>query len=70
MSTQDLVTKNKIISHISQNNKAKEVASGAIERIKGLFLAADVVVNGSRPWDIQVQDKRFYAKLLSHASLG
>lgn len=31
---------------------------------------ADIVINGSRPWDIQVRDERLYRRVLLHGSLG
>lgn len=42
-------------------------AKRAIER---LAAQADVRLNGTRPWDIQVHDERLYQRLLSHGSLG
>ena len=30
----------------------------------------DVQINGDRPWDIRVLDKRFYTRILSYGSLG
>ena len=38
--------------------------------IRGLFDRADIQVNGNNPWDIQVHDKRFYARVLCDAELG
>jgi cyclopropane-fatty-acyl-phospholipid synthase len=38
--------------------------------IQTLLEKADVVVNGKRPFDIQVHDKRFYKKALSQRELG
>jgi cyclopropane-fatty-acyl-phospholipid synthase len=34
------------------------------------FAAADIRLNGSRPWDIQVHDHRFYTRVFAHGSLG
>ena len=31
---------------------------------------ADIKINGSRPWDLKVNDERVYEKVLSHGSLG
>lgn len=45
------------------DNKAKKIA----EEILAL---ADVKINGSNPWDIQIHDERFYQRVLMHASLG
>jgi cyclopropane-fatty-acyl-phospholipid synthase len=38
--------------------------------IRELFESADVQVNGSRPWDIQIHDTRFYDRVLRDSSLG
>ncbi|MDF2691390.1 MAG: cfa [Gammaproteobacteria bacterium] len=38
--------------------------------VQTLLNLADVQVNGSRPWDIQVHDERFYQKVLADGSLG
>ena len=38
--------------------------------IKQLFDRAGVRVNGSNPWDIQINDNRFYGRILRDKSLG
>ena len=38
--------------------------------VQNIFYAADVEVNGTRPWDIQVHDSRFYRRVFSSGSLG
>lgn len=35
-----------------------------------LFTAADIAVDGARPWDIRVHDRRFYNRVLSEGTLG
>jgi cyclopropane-fatty-acyl-phospholipid synthase len=40
------------------------------EQVKALFAKADVQINGTRPWDIQVHDERFYQRVLSDGTLG
>ena len=35
-----------------------------------IFAAADICLDGRRPWDIRVHDDRFYARVLSAATLG
>ncbi len=35
-----------------------------------LLKQADVIVNGDRPWDIQIKDPAFYARVLRDGSLG
>jgi len=38
--------------------------------IRDLLSSADITVNGSQPWDIQIIDDRFYERVLQDASLG
>jgi cyclopropane-fatty-acyl-phospholipid synthase len=40
------------------------------ETVAALMAAADVRLNGDRPWDMQVHDPRLYARILAHGSLG
>lgn len=44
--------------------------SSAKDVVLGIFRSADIQVNGTRPWDIQVHDERLYERLLSYGSLG
>ncbi|MBD9477602.1 cyclopropane fatty acyl phospholipid synthase [Pseudoxanthomonas sp. PXM02] len=39
-------------------------------RISDLLAEADVRIGGDRPWDIQVHDPRFHARVLGQGSLG
>lgn len=38
--------------------------------LRELLALAGVEINGSRPWDVQVHDPRFYERILTDASLG
>lgn len=38
--------------------------------MRDLLAEADIVLDGDRPWDVQVHDKRFAARLLAEGSLG
>ena len=38
--------------------------------LKAYFAPADIQINGTRPWDIQVHNKAFYQKVLAEGSLG
>ncbi len=38
--------------------------------VQNLLKHADVKINGNRPWDIKVKDKRFYKRVLAEGSLG
>ena len=40
------------------------------DRVRDLFARAGVTIDGDRPWDIQVHDERFYARMLAQGSLG
>lgn len=40
------------------------------QRVERLLAGADVRVGGSRPWDIQVHDPRFYTRVMAQGSLG
>jgi cyclopropane-fatty-acyl-phospholipid synthase len=40
------------------------------DTVQTLLGLADIQINGSRPWDIQIHDERFYSRLLSQGSLG
>ncbi|QCU72515.1 cyclopropane fatty acyl phospholipid synthase [Luteimonas yindakuii] len=39
-------------------------------RVQALLAQADVNVDGDRPWDLQVDDERFYARVLAQGSLA
>ena len=38
--------------------------------ITNLLASADICINGSRPWDIQVYDQRFFSRVLASGTLG
>lgn len=40
------------------------------QKVSELLALADVQINGSRPWDIQVHDERLYGRVLSAGGLG
>lgn len=44
--------------------------STAERTVRRLLARADVEVNGSRPWDIQVHDDRLFSRVLAQGSLG
>ena len=35
-----------------------------------LLAFADIRINGTRPWDIQVHDRRFFSRVLASGTLG
>ncbi len=40
------------------------------QRIEQILDKADIQVDGGRPWDIQVHDERFFARVLTQGTLG
>ena len=40
------------------------------DKIVRLLADADVIVGGSRPWDVQIIDDRLYERVVSYGSLG
>lgn len=40
------------------------------QTVQDLFAAADVQINGTRPWDVQVHNENFYSRILSNGSLA
>jgi len=45
-------------------------SSGAKKQLEALFAQADIEINGSRPWDIQVHNDAFYDRVLTGGSLA
>src|SRR5437667_9379712 len=35
-----------------------------------LLAFADIRIDGARPWDLQVQDRRFFSRVLAYGTLG
>src|SRR3990167_6707496 len=46
------------------------MSSSAQQIIQTLLDPADIRLNGSRPWDLQIHDERTYARTLGFGSLG
>jgi cyclopropane-fatty-acyl-phospholipid synthase len=44
--------------------------SRAQDVITNLLACADIRINGARPWDIQVDDRRFFSRVLASGTLG
>lgn len=49
---------------------ASLVPSGSIAPVADCLEQAGIHVNGSRPWDIQIRDSRFFRRVLRQGSLG
>lgn len=54
----------------TQIKKAGKLHNGFKQTVAGLFGEADVLIDGTRPWDIAVHDDRFYRRVLADGSLG
>jgi cyclopropane-fatty-acyl-phospholipid synthase len=47
------------------------ITSGTLrKKVEHLLSIADVEINGSRPWDLQVHNNKFYHRVLASGSLG
>jgi cyclopropane-fatty-acyl-phospholipid synthase len=44
--------------------------AAAREAVENLLRAADIEIDGVRPWDIQVRDERFFARVFAGGTLG
>ena len=40
------------------------------KRVEDLLAGSDVMINGTRAWDIRVTDPRFYGRVMAEGSLG
>ncbi|MCH8124110.1 MAG: cyclopropane-fatty-acyl-phospholipid synthase, partial [Bacteroidetes bacterium] len=38
--------------------------------VEDALAMGDIQINGSRPWDIQIHDERFYKSILAEDALG
>lgn len=45
-------------------------SSNLKQKVQRIFGSADVKINGNRPWDIQIHNEDFYARVLSGGSLA
>jgi cyclopropane-fatty-acyl-phospholipid synthase len=46
------------------------MSNRAQQNIENLLQQADISINGSRPWDIQIFDERFFDKVVAQGTLG
>ena len=44
--------------------------NGAEKTMRKLFSLANIEINGNNPWDIKVNNQRFYRRVLSKTALG
>jgi cyclopropane-fatty-acyl-phospholipid synthase len=56
----------RLLSTLDLKNGARHGA----DMIRELLATADVVIDGDRPWDIQIHDPRFYDRVLRDGTLG
>ncbi|HEY5793327.1 MAG TPA: cyclopropane fatty acyl phospholipid synthase [Chthoniobacterales bacterium] len=50
--------------------KRPRMASRAQFAVRDILASADILIDGPRPWDIQVHDDRFHARVLAEGTLG
>ena len=55
------------IQSISEVNMGKDRRKSLLEET---LSCAGIIVNGSNPWDIQINDERFYGRVIREGSLG
>jgi cyclopropane-fatty-acyl-phospholipid synthase len=59
-----------IFDNVGKVDIRKRIRTFAKDYLTEVFSEVDIVINGDRPWDIQVKDERFYGCVLSSGSLG
>lgn len=59
-----------IFNNVGKVDIKKRLYNFAKSYLTKVFLEADIVINGDRPWDIQVKDQRFYGCVLGGGSLS
>lgn len=71
MSFNDRFFNNSLLpSHRTSALHTKSAAQPLRNRLQHLFNQADIQIDGSRPWDIQVHDHRFFSRILAEGSMG
>ncbi|KPK58367.1 MAG: cyclopropane fatty acyl phospholipid synthase, partial [Gemmatimonas sp. SG8_38_2] len=60
---------------LARGRASRTEAPAALRRdprqtVERLLSLADVKIDGDRPWDIQVHDEAFYARVLAEGALG
>jgi hypothetical protein len=56
--------------HSTSESSVQAGALNLKERCQRILNHADIKIDGSRPWDLQIRDDRFYARVLSEGSMG
>ena len=59
----------KSIRSVARSRQDPRIIEGARTQVARFLNRADIVIGGSRPWDIQVHDERFYTRVLAEGSL-
>jgi cyclopropane-fatty-acyl-phospholipid synthase len=57
----------------TETTKTSATPSAGADRrsiVEDALAMGDIQINGSRPWDIQVHDERFYRRVLAEDALG
>lgn len=60
-----IVNRKRIVRHLWTTYNLK-----MMKQIIGLLQDAGIVVNGNRPWDIQIKNNRLYSRIIRQGSLG
>lgn len=59
------------MSDIAKSRQGKTASKGGVYgQFESLLAKADIEINGSRSWDLQLHDKRFIPRLLTHGNLA
>jgi cyclopropane-fatty-acyl-phospholipid synthase len=58
------------IANISLMNTRYSHKANIVCLVEELLAQADIYINGTRPWDIQVHDDRFFNRIIEQANLG
>lgn len=57
-------------THVVHSHIRRSPPTAYRREVEKLLDKTDIVIGGSRPWDIMVNDPRFYQRVLAHGSLG
>ncbi len=57
-------------NHLATAQKTSPNSLSLEDRCRQLLAQSDIQIGGSRPWDLQVHNQRFYSRVLSEGSLG
>ena len=64
---QDQISSYQLLTNIVLN---QIYMASAKDKVTEILARADIELNGSRPWDMQVHNENFYARAIAQGSLG